>query len=130
MIFNLIPDNDPENCASINCCEVDKFVVNKSFQDLKLVATEPPSYSSNSKLGPFKFVTGSGICLGMIDIESNIGLITSSDIQTLAFSPYFAGNGLYNLITSSGVSELRSNRTLIIWYVSLNPKFNKNEFFL
>ena len=65
-MFNLIPLSDPENCESINCCEVDTFKDNKSFQDLKSVATEPPSSDSNSKLGPANVLTGSGICLGIM----------------------------------------------------------------
>ena len=80
------------------------FVASKSFHDLKSVATEFPSSVSNSKLGPDNVLTGSGMCLGTIETTSNIGLIISSEIQILDFSPYLAGNGLYNFIINSGVS--------------------------
>ena len=67
---------------------------------------DPPSYSSNSKLGPANVFVGFGINFGIIDIVSNIGVINSSDIHNLAFSPYLLGNGLYSLtITSGSVNE-------------------------
>ena len=63
-MLSLTPDKLPEKYVSTICCDVCTFVLNKSFQVLKSVATEDFSNSSKSKFGPANVFVGSGIALG------------------------------------------------------------------